>query len=90
MLRTGARLDFAGLPEDQVLQAVHASAPQVAFVVFSNSAHPAYRQRYLGAGAAGFLDKSTDFETLPAAIQAAIPASASAPWAPEPGARPRH
>ncbi len=55
----------------QVLQAVRAANPAIAFVVFSNNAGPAYRKRYLGEGAAGFLDKSVDFEQLPAAIQAA-------------------
>lgn len=57
----------------QVLQAVRAANPGIAFVVFSNNAGPAYRKRYLGEGAAGFLDKSVDFEQLPAAIQAAAP-----------------
>ncbi len=55
----------------QVLQAVRAANPAIAFVVFSNNAGPAYRKRYLGEGAAGFLDKSVDFEQLPTAIQAA-------------------
>lgn len=52
----------------QVLQAVRQAAPQIAFVVFSNNAGPAYRKRYLGEGAANFLDKSSDFEQLPAAV----------------------
>ncbi len=52
----------------QVLQAVRLAAPGIAFVVFSNNAAPAYRKRYLGEGAASFLDKSTDFEQLPVAI----------------------
>jgi two-component system response regulator DesR len=55
----------------QVLQAVRATHPAIAFVVFSNNAGPAYRKRYLGQGAVGFLDKSVDFDQLPAAIQAA-------------------
>lgn len=55
----------------EVLQAVRAANPAIAFVVFSNNAGPAYRKRYLGEGAAGFLDKSCEFEQLPAAIQAA-------------------
>ncbi len=57
----------------QVLQAVRAADPAIAFVVFSNNANPAYRKRYLGEGATQFLDKSSDFEQLPAAIQAAVP-----------------
>ncbi len=52
----------------QVLRAVRASAPEIAFVVFSNNAAPAYRKRYLGEGAVSFLDKSQDFERLPEAI----------------------
>ncbi len=52
----------------QVLRAVRQLAPDIAFVVFSNNAGPAYRKRYLGEGAACFLDKSSDFEQLPAAI----------------------
>lgn len=52
----------------QVLRAVREAAPGIAFVVFSNNAAPAYRKRYLGEGAFTFLDKSSDFEQLPAAI----------------------
>ncbi len=55
----------------QVLRAVRETAPGIAFVVFSNNAAPAYRKRYLGEGAACFLDKSSDFEQLPTAIVAA-------------------
>lgn len=54
-----------------VLRAVRAQEPQIAFVVFSNNAGPAYRRRYLGAGASRFLDKSTEFDQLPAAVTAA-------------------
>lgn len=52
----------------EVLRAVRAAAPQIAFVVFSNNAGPAYRKKYLIEGAAAFLDKSSDFERLPGAI----------------------
>ncbi|WP_236589943.1 response regulator [Ramlibacter aurantiacus] len=52
----------------QVLRAVRQAAPDIAFVVFSNNAGPAYRKRYLGEGAAGFLDKSSELESLPVAI----------------------
>lgn len=55
----------------EVLRAVRSSDPNVAFVVFSNNSGPAYRKRYLGAGAARFLDKSTEFDQLPAAVQSA-------------------
>ena len=55
----------------EVLRAVRAQDPQIAFVVFSNNSGPAYRKRYLGAGATRFLDKSTEFDQLAAAVVAA-------------------
>lgn len=46
-------------------------ADDPAFVVFSNNAAPAYRRRYLGEGAARFLDKSVELDQLvPAVAQA--------------------
>ncbi len=55
----------------QVLKAVRAAAPGVAFVVFSNNSATAYRQRYLGEGAAFFLDKSSQFGQLAQAVASA-------------------
>ena len=52
----------------QVLRAVRHAAPDIAFVIFSNSADPSYRKRYLGAGADGFLDKTHEFEQLVQAV----------------------
>jgi len=52
----------------QVLRAIRHAAPSIAFVVFSNSSHPSYRKRYLGAGADGFLDKTHEFEQLAQAV----------------------
>lgn len=52
----------------EVLRAVRSADPAVAFVVFSNNSAPAYRRRYLGEGAATFLDKSTEFEKLAIAV----------------------
>jgi two-component system response regulator DesR len=52
----------------QVLRAVRASAPGVAFVVFTNNAGPAYRKRYLREGVAHFLDKSTEFDLLASTV----------------------
>jgi DNA-binding NarL/FixJ family response regulator len=52
----------------QVLQSVRKLNPQVAFVVFSNNAGPAYRKRYLKEGALSFLDKSREFDQLAAAV----------------------
>jgi DNA-binding NarL/FixJ family response regulator len=55
----------------EVLRAVRAADPGVAFIVFSNTSAAAYRKRYLGAGAFLFLDKSTEFDKLSAAVRAA-------------------
>jgi DNA-binding NarL/FixJ family response regulator len=52
----------------EVLNAVHSVAPDIAVIVFSNSAGPAYRKRYLGAGAFRFLDKTTEFDQLAQAV----------------------
>ena len=54
----------------EVLKAVRAAEPAVAFIVFSNNSNPAYRKRYLGAGALAFLDKSTEFDKLAATVSA--------------------
>lgn len=54
----------------QVLRAVRAADPAIAFVVFSNNADPAYRKRYLGEGADRFLDKTTEFDQLVDAVHA--------------------
>ncbi|MCG2595527.1 response regulator transcription factor [Ramlibacter sp. XY19] len=55
----------------EVLRAVRGTEPGIAFVVFSNNAGPAYRKRYLGAGAARFLDKTHEIEQLADAVRAA-------------------
>jgi DNA-binding NarL/FixJ family response regulator len=55
----------------QVLKAVRSLDPQVAFVVFSNNAAPAYRKRYLHEGAVQFLDKSTEIDQLASAVASA-------------------
>jgi DNA-binding NarL/FixJ family response regulator len=52
----------------QVLRSVRAAQPEVAFVVFSNNHDDAYRRRYLADGASRYLDKSTEFEQLAAAV----------------------
>ena len=52
----------------EVLRAVREADPAIAFVVFSNNSAPAYRKRYLGAGALCFLDKSSEFDRLAAAV----------------------
>ena len=55
----------------EVLRAVRPAEPDIAFVVFSNNSGPAYRKRYLGAGAVRFLDKSAEFDQLAQAVSAA-------------------
>ena len=55
----------------EVLRAVRAADPRIAFVVFSNNSQPAYRKRYLAAGASRFLDKSTESHDLAAAVATA-------------------
>jgi len=52
----------------EVLRKVRATDPAIAFVVFSNNSGPAYRKRYLGEGAARFLDKSAEFDQLVPAV----------------------
>lgn len=52
----------------QVLRAVRQAAPDIAFLVFTNNAGPAYRKSCLDQGAAFLLDKSSDLIQLPAAI----------------------
>ena len=57
----------------EVLRAVRSAAPDIAIVVFSNTASPAYRKRYLSDGASGFLDKSTEFDQLAQAVAGTSP-----------------
>lgn len=52
----------------QVLQAVLKATPGIPFIVLSNHAEPAYRARYLAAGAACFLDKHAEFYQLGNAV----------------------
>lgn len=59
-----------------VLRAVRPAAPDITFIVFSNSSGPAYRKRYLEGGAALFLDKNTEFDQLPQAVAGALHRSA--------------
>jgi DNA-binding NarL/FixJ family response regulator len=48
----------------QVLRAVCPKLPQVVFVILSNHSEPQYRAACSRAGAAYFLDKSTEFHRL--------------------------
>lgn len=54
----------------QVLRAVRQASPGIPFIMLSNHAEPAYRARYLAAGAAGFLDKHAEFYQLASQVKA--------------------
>jgi DNA-binding NarL/FixJ family response regulator len=51
-----------------VLRAVHARSPDIAFIVLTNHATPQHRRACLDAGARHFLDKSTEFGSIRSAI----------------------
>jgi DNA-binding NarL/FixJ family response regulator len=48
----------------QVLRAVHPRLPHVVFVILTNHSEPQYRAACSRAGAAYFLDKSTEFHRV--------------------------
>ena len=52
----------------QVLRAIHLEAPEIVFVILTNHAEPQYRRACERAGAAYFLDKSTEFDRVPGVI----------------------
>jgi len=52
----------------QVMRAIHPQAPDIVFVVLTNHAEPQYRRACERAGAAYFLDKSTEFDRVPGVI----------------------
>ncbi|HUL94934.1 MAG TPA: response regulator transcription factor [Usitatibacter sp.] len=47
-----------------VLRAVHPIDPRIVFVVLTNQSEPPYRRACKAAGAAYFLDKTTEFERV--------------------------
>jgi DNA-binding NarL/FixJ family response regulator len=57
--------DESGL---EILAAIKQASFSPAVIVLTNYPYPAYRQRSLQAGADHFLDKSTDFDRIPALI----------------------
>jgi two-component system response regulator DesR len=57
----------------EVLRGVRQAQRGIAFVVFSNNSHPAYRKRYLGEGAVRFVDKASEFDQLARAVAVACP-----------------
>ena len=52
----------------EVLRAIRPQLPDTVFVVLSNHSEPQYRRACARAGAAHFLDKSTEFERVPEII----------------------
>jgi DNA-binding NarL/FixJ family response regulator len=48
-----------------VLQTIKKNKPAPVVIVLTNYPYPAYRQKYLRAGADFFLDKSTEFDQIP-------------------------
>ena len=61
-------LNLGGTNGMQVLRTVHPLHPGIAFVVLTNHAEPQYRRACERAGAAYFLDKSSEFDRVPAVI----------------------
>lgn len=57
-------LNLKGRSGIEVLRAVRAQAPGIVFVVLTNHAEPQYRRACAIAGAAYFLDKSTEFDRV--------------------------
>ena len=57
-------LNLSGRSGIEVLRAVHKQEPGIVFVVLTNHAEPQYRRACAIAGAAYFLDKSTEFERV--------------------------
>ncbi len=57
-------LDLGDSSGMQVLRSVHPQMPDVKFVVLTNHSEPQYRRACERAGAAYFLDKSTEFDQV--------------------------
>jgi DNA-binding NarL/FixJ family response regulator len=57
----------------EVLRQVRGIAPEITFVVLTNHAEPQYRRACERAGAAYFLDKTTEFHRVPAVITELAP-----------------
>lgn len=57
-------LNLMGRTGIDVMRSVHPKAPEIVFVVLTNHAEPQYRRAATDAGAAYFLDKSSEFERV--------------------------
>ena len=61
-------LNLCGRSGIEVLRVVHKQAPEIVFVVLTNHSEPQYRRACTLAGASYVLDKSTEFERIPAIL----------------------
>jgi DNA-binding NarL/FixJ family response regulator len=61
-------LNLMGRTGLDVMREVRPKAPQIVFVVLTNHSESQYRDACLEAGARYFLDKSQDFDRVPAVI----------------------
>ena len=57
-------LNLLGRSGIEVLRTVRKQAPEIVFVVLTNHCEPQYRRACAQAGAAYFLDKSTEFDRV--------------------------
>ena len=57
-------LNLSGRSGMEVLRTVRKQAPEIVFVVLTNHSEPQYRRACTLAGAAYFLDKSTEFDRV--------------------------
>jgi DNA-binding NarL/FixJ family response regulator len=55
-----------------VLRAIRTDHPRLYVLIFTNYPHPQYREECLTAGANFFLDKSSEFEKIPAILRELI------------------
>lgn len=61
-------LNLMGHTGLEVMRAVRSKAPGIVFVVLTNHSESQYRDACVEAGASYFLDKSQDFDRVPAVI----------------------
>ncbi|HZZ93719.1 MAG TPA: response regulator transcription factor [Usitatibacter sp.] len=58
-------LNLMGMSGLEVLRTIHPEHPRIVFVVLTNHADPQYQRACLQQGASYFLDKSSEFESVP-------------------------
>jgi two-component system response regulator DevR len=61
-------LNLMGHTGLEVMRAICPEAPEIAFVVLTNHSESQYRDACMAAGARYFLDKSQDFDRVPAVL----------------------